>query len=83
MTRNFIITDKGREKGYRPEFFIKDADEIQRHHFNDDFHLYVNVYGKKIDGVYHILGIAVSSDEETIEWFVKNWVKWEILEPAI
>lgn len=83
MTKNYTITAKGREKGYRTDYFIKDADEIQRHHFNDDFHLYVNVYAKSIDGVAHIQGIAVSSDEGTIDWFVKDWVKLGILEPAI
>lgn len=83
MTRNYVITTKGLEKGYRTDFFIKDADDILRHHFNDDFHLYVNVYTERIDGVAHIRGIAVSSDEDTIAWFVKGWVERGILEPVI
>ena len=80
MTRNYIITAKGWEKGFRPDSFIKDADDIRRHHFNDDFDLYVNVYA---DEQANILGIYVSSDEGTIEWFVKHWVESGILEPAI
>ena len=81
--KDFIITAMGLEKGYRPDFFIKDADEIQRHHFNDDFHLYVNVYAPRTDGVAHIKGISVLSDEDTIDWFVKGWVERGILEPVI
>lgn len=82
MTRNYIITSKGLENGYRTEYFIKEADEIRRHHFNDDFHLYVGYYTERIDGVAKIMGISVSSDKDTIDWFVKDWVKRGILFPV-
>lgn len=78
-SKSFRITPKGIAKGYRSEFFERDAQEIQRHHFNDDFHLYVTTYAED----HRILGISVLSDEETIEWYAKRWINLGILEEIV
>ena len=78
ISKNFRIAPEAYKQGYTCEYFEKDADEIQRHHFNDDFHLYVTTYAED----HRILGISVLSDEETIDWFVKRWVEKGILIPA-
>lgn len=80
------------KKGYNAEFFIKDVDEIRRHHFNDGFDLSAYPYFENEDGaprkyndhgVAYLRGISVGcSDPEQIEWYVKRWVEWGILEPV-
>ena len=88
-SKDFRITKKGLENGYRVESFQREADEILRHHFNDDFHLYVTSYGTCLDGspwrvgeVAKIVGISVLAEEDIINWFVSVWVERGILEPV-
>lgn len=82
-SKSFRITPKGIAKGYRSECFEREAAEIQRTHFNDDFHLYVTPYAEYVDGVAHLLGITVCSDEDTIEWYAKRWINLGILEEIV
>ena len=93
MTRYFNFTPKAIENSLDVEFFQKDADEILRHHYCDDFELYVSSYatdsqgylwGGPHFGAAHIRGISVSSnDSATIDWFVRTWVKLNYLVPVI
>ena len=89
ISKHFKITKKGNENGYDVEFFQRDADEILRHHYNDDFHLYVTSYATCLDGspwkpweVAKIVGISVLAEPDTIDWFVRGWVERGILEPV-
>ena len=75
ISKHFIITPKGYERGYDSESFQRMAHDIQRHHYNDDFHLYVGAHFKDRT----LVGIFVLSDEQTIDWFVKYWVEQGIL----
>jgi hypothetical protein len=91
MTRYFAFTTKAIKDGYNVETFSKEADEIKKHHYCDDFDLYVTTCSTDADGLLwkgmhqgapHIKGISVSSnDSATIDWFVKTWVKLGYLEP--
>ena len=93
MTRYFIITEKAKKSGANVDTFIKDADETRRHHYNDDFDLYVTTYSTDAEGYLwkgmhqgsaHIRGISVTShDDATIQWFVRTWVELEYLEEVI
>ena len=66
--------------GYNADYFRKDADEINRHHFNDDFHLYVTSYTEEgANGFPYIVGITVGADEDPIDWFVRGWIERGIL----
>lgn len=89
ISKDFNITKKGYENGYNVSYFQREADEILRHHFNDDFHLYVTSYATCVDGspwtpnaVAKIVGISVLAESDTIDWFVRDWVERGILEPA-
>lgn len=76
VSKNYIITELGYKEGYMSDYFQKDADEIMRHHYNDDFHLYVGSHFKERT----LVGIFVlADDEDTIDWFVKGWVERGIL----
>ena len=93
MTRYYLLTAKSIEQGYTSETFIKDADDIRRHHYCDDFDLYVSTYATDAEGYLwegmhqgsaHIRGISVTShDDATIQWFVRTWVKLGYLEGII
>lgn len=93
MTRYFIFTEKARKENYDTDFFVRDADEIRKHHYCDDFSLYVSSYcvneggylwEGNYDGMPIVRGIAVSSnDDATIDWFVRTWVKLGYLEAVI
>lgn len=90
--KDFRITETGLKKGYNSDFFIKNADEIRRHHYNDGFDLHVQSYFENEDGTPHdarsyktpyLRGISVGcSDPAQIEWFVEYWVKRGVLEPV-
>lgn len=89
ISKDFKITKKGYENGYNVEYFQRAADDILRHHFNDDFHLYVTSYATCVDGspwkfghTAKIVGIAVLAEPETIDWFVSDWIKRGVLEPV-
>ena len=91
MTRYYVITKKAIESGYGVKYFQDAADEICRHHYNDNFFLYVSHYATDENGfkwsgsgAAWIRGISVSSyDDETIDWFVRTWVKLGYLEKVI
>lgn len=93
MTRYFIFTEKARKENYDTDFFVRDADEIRKHHYCDDFDLYVSTYATDAEGYLwkgmhqgapHIRGISVTShDDATIQRFVRTWVKLGYLEATI
>ena len=93
MTRYFNFTSKATKSGYNVNTFTKDADDICRHHYCDDFDLYVSTYATDAEGYLwegmhqgaaHIRGISVTShDDTTIQWFVRTWVKLGYLEGVI
>lgn len=91
MTRYYVFTGKAKECGYGVEYFQREADEILRHHYNDDFELYVSSYSVDENGfIWHgsgvarVIGISVSSnDDATIDWFVRTWVKLGYLKETL
>lgn len=93
MTRYYLLTAKSIEQGYKPKAFIEYADDTIRHHYCDNFDLYVSTYATDAKGYLwqgihqgpaYIRGISVTSnDDATIQWFVKTWVKLGYLEEEI
>ena len=76
ISRDFYITKKGWEEGYNPDFFAKDVQDINNHLYCDDEHtIYINSYfeGMAVKGIY------ILATEETINWYVKNWIELGIL----
>ena len=89
ISKDYRITKRGYDNGYNVEYFQREADEILRHHFNDDFHLYVTSYATCLDGspwqpnkTARIVGISVLAEPDTIDWFVSFWIERGVLEPV-
>ena len=95
ISKDYLITELGRKGGYCVDFFQQTADEIRKHHYNDDydfpeFELYVTSYavgkdGKKWNPLSYdmatVVGISVLSNNiRTIDWFVKGWIERGILQ---
>lgn len=79
VTKNFILTDKGRKAGYTIDSIIREVDRIvcaTEYDIYGQSSLYANSYFKNICRV----GVSISADDEQeIDAFVKYMVKQEYL----
>lgn len=79
VTKNFILTDKGRKAGYTIDSIIREVDHIvcaSEYDFYGQSSLYANSYFKDNCRV----GVSISSDDEQeIDAFVRYMVKHEYL----
>ncbi len=79
ITKNFILTDKGRKAGYTIDNIVREVDHIvcaTEYDIYGQSSLYANSYFK--DNC--LVGVRISADDEReIDAFVKHMVKHEYL----